>query len=291
MIFITFGGFMKIYRFTREECARAKLPQTTCYGNEKRNMDTFDLISPSYPFLKKRPSLEISALNSFGCYWEMSKFFFLSIGDIFSFLTKVIKDNEEAGLHFCYTIYEIEIPDEVIRPFIGVGFYGCTDTKVEARISYQTLYHNCSKEDLPYMDDLLQFYNGNLWTGNIQYKKEYKAFLEQFPLKDGVYFAQRLPLYALFCFTPKELEKYSFSMESEKMDEKIKDWAHIVEEISSYYRVDYMDEINHIVGRDTDLKYYNLNFDRNVLFDYATPILKQENEAMKRLLQKNNTIV
>lgn len=64
---------MEVYRFVRELISDDNvLPKSS--ANEKRNLDRFGVISPSYPFLCQWPKFTVNYFNTFGQTKQMHSF-------------------------------------------------------------------------------------------------------------------------------------------------------------------------------------------------------------------------
>ncbi len=268
---------MKIYRFVRTKMIQDKVGQS----NEYANLNAFNAISPSYPFLRKKPRFVMNFNNTFGGMDQMCKYFFASIFDLLNFIKDQAYALSEEANHFQYIIMEIEIPDEVLQKYIGLGFYSKELSKVEFRIPYQDLYKFTSLEDLDYFQRLLDFYNQNLYQEFLDYTRSYKKFAS-IPRPKEYYGFQRLDIYSLFCFKAR-LQRAHLELDNI-------DTARIEQlgEIAAFYRGPYYGKkINEIVGREYGTM-YDPSYEKDKLFNYTSKILEEENEEMKRVLKRKS---
>ncbi len=263
---------MKIYRFLNW----SKSNKDGSF-NEFQNHQQLGLISPSYEYLWKKPHVLNEGINTFPKEHEMFKYFFLSLTDTLRFISDP---------HFgSNTIIEIDIPNEILKRYIGVGFYG--RLYVEFRIPYGTLYDATAIQKLNYIKKALEFYNRNLYRRNLPNQKGYQeleSLLTSVPYK-GIIHNERISIYPLFCF---EARATSITIQQESFTF----FQQITDEISKNREKKY--NYNQRISNLIKCKNYLLNFDKGYshddLLDYTSPILEEENEKLKDIIfEKDDT--
>ncbi len=260
---------MKVYRFL-------KWTHNNLNGsaNELDNFKEHGLISPSYIYLSEPSQTKFVPANTLGKERCMSKYFFLSLLDALTVGMEV---------SFSNIIIELDIPDEIVRANIGVGFYG--DFLIECCIPYQALYESLAKNPNESFFRAIEFYNRNFHVDMLRFQEGYEkieALLLDAPYKE-VHHEQRLSIYPLFCFLPNQVNSWfiqGISMASIK--KRLKEI--LIERQEKYH---FQEHLTSLVGARGMIRYFDPDYSKDDLFLYAQKTLTSENETLKleRLLK------
>ncbi len=268
---------MKIYRFVKYNYNKERQNDLKLLGIENEGINLYKLgyISPSQRYRYINGSKFHILPNTF-LEKEMTKYFFLSLSDTINFLNETRYMDLAKGLHFRYAILELDIGEDVIKKYLGVGFYGnnLEISRIEVCLSYQVLYDITNENKSKILEDCLNIYNSSYYKA-INYKdisnlniakEEYNKYL----IIEGMN-----ELYPYLCFKLKEYKllnpqdiNWSF-----KVKDQLKD--------SKYY-----ENINNIIGRKNHSIRFNSNFSQNELLEYTFQIIGEENLSLKKTLKK-----
>lgn len=266
---------MKVYRFLRWQWRSTDLKKGSL--NEFNNMNDYNLISPSYTFLKVMSEIPIYLQNSFGREREMTKYFFLSLADAVAFAVECKTEN---------IIIEVDIPDEILRKCIGMGVYNGYENHVEFRLPYETLYDCLAKDHQDYFYEALAFYNAHLYSNCLNRNIEYgriESLLEKVPSKD-IHMRNCLSIYPLFCFEPTDITMIKIPLTNENRPYCVAQDMQKIREA----RYAFNETISKIGGSDPEHFTYQERFSKDELFDFSVPIIEEENEALRRILLKKD---
>ncbi len=261
---------MKVYRFL-SWCTHYTVEEE----NSQNDLNNYreGLISPSYLFLQNRSPLLFGGANTFREEKEMVKYFFASLADAMSVISCLNIDN---------ILIELDLPEDLLRNHIGVGFYDLEERPhTEFRIPYKLLYDVVCSRQLDYFYRAIEFYNANLFNSELMKTSGYQELeklLQDVPYST-IYQENRLSIYPLFCFEPKNKSHMEFTRESLPY---LQDLSKSIQ-TSRNQNADFKTRIYKILE--------NGDKDRgNLLFDATYPIIAEENEAIKRALIKRSRI-
>jgi len=259
---------MKVYRYLNS-CAR----ENEGSYNELYNFMYLGLISPSNSYLKKYHFISDDGINTFEKPKEMSKFFFSSIADALFVATK--------SRPYQNMLIELDIDEKLLRKYLGLGFYGTL--QVEYCIPYQELYEQTKKESLDYLIPALNFYNQNFSTYSLTKLDKYpqiEALLANLSYS-GIYQKDRLSIYPLFCFMPKEIKAFPIQGDFNVLRTLAIRTKNLRERNFAY-----LENVMKIAGANIDLFSFNPNFSKDKLFDYSSSIIEEENKKLRKILFK-----
>ncbi len=261
---------MKVYRF----CNWSVNPYDGSL-NEKYNLIQLGLISPSNNYLRKDPIFQ-DGINTFGENMPMSKYFFPSLADTLY----TAYPNKEREI----TLMELDIPNSLLLKNIGLGYY--ESLQVEYCIPYQEMYQFLAQDFNDYTLPSLAFYNDNMYKKkNLSHLKEYQE-LEKLlaKVKDISYIYQenRLSIYPLFCFTPKNINYYVIPKENSKYFKEIAKKIKAVREDRYCFEA----ELKRITQAREDLFFFDHDFSKDELFRFTHSIIEEENKELRKILFK-----
>lgn len=259
---------MKVYRFLK--WSSSQLEESF---NEVNNYKHLGLISPSYEYLCRYSHIYNDGRNTFGDETQMVKYFFLSLAD-----TLQLACQEKSGTNF---ILEYDIPEETLRNTIGIGFYG--NLRVEFAVPYKELFEQTAVETPFYTSSAINFYNAHLYEDNIATYDLYKNLESYLPCVPfaGIHCDNRLSIYPLFCFEPKNACSIEFNPQNLELYKTL--YREIKNEREKIHN--YQNKLSSIALADKELEFYNPNFPKNKLFDFNYPIIEEENQTLKRILR------
>lgn len=281
---------MKLYRFVEKPSDEFFLKKG--WGNEYINMVRYAKFSPSFydsmPFStpRKKP-------NTFEVYTELSKYFYMSLAETILYANQCKEKKLRRGIYSEYLIMEIDIPDDIILLYIGVGFYNYCDNYVECRIPYKTIYQLFAIPE-NFTDEAIAFYNANI---NNDYKEdldEYKRiehkYREILIKMNGTNMTQysSFSLYPLLCFKLKTTINTLRFDGIEDSIERLNDYSKISSEIwlNREETYQYSKVLEKIIGTIEGTDKFNPRFSQQELYSFVAPILSDENEKLKLLIKR-----
>lgn len=280
---------MKVYRFvTENENLYGNIRNG--YQNESLNLTHHGLISPTSNYLQIKPDFLDDRANTFGKENVMTKYFFASLCETLLCAYLLYMEDLELGYVFRYKIMEVDIPNELLKECIGLGFYSKNFSFTEFRIAYKDLYEAIGKDKKKYFNSLLDFYNKNIDVSFLHRTREYQKYKELLEKEsiENIFGYDRLSIYPLFCFEPNNmdvlLEKISLNdtldmfQEFGQMALNLRDYRD--QECGFNYVVDDIAGIN-----DGEI-WLNKRDVKEELFEFINPILEEENNNFKRILKK-----
>ena len=254
--------------------------------NEARNLVFNQLMCPSNYYLNAF-DFNDRGPNSFDKDTEMTKYFFVNLYDALRYAEHFIKQYHfNFGLNYGIVVLEIDLPEEVVKPYLGWGRYFYS-TILECRLPYQLLYENLGLNN-PYLQPTLDFFNQHyqeyetVWL-TLQDKPEYQNFLANLPTldKEALYSLGKIALYPYLCFSLKEatvlrLDEISprYFDTAEKMGNLI--WANSAE---AMFKME--DKIVAQLQEKTDLA--------NIAAT-ALPFYEKETKKLKRVLKHHGFV-
>lgn len=279
---------MKVYRLVNQSMNN-DTQMVLGHENESRNLLNYGLISPSFQFVASFPNFVQDYPNTFGKDLGINKYFFGSLVDAIVYAKYCYKLNY---YHFrdknLYAVMEIDIDDEILKKYVGMGFYNYTDMYLEFRLPYLTLYEQIGKKDLEYFAALIDFYDQNMFNENMNLLPEYQEFLKLLNEESrNIYQYKRLSIYPLFCFLPKQINLLWANDDPGNTKELLNEYLKVGKKIKRKREKEfnYSNYVGKLANFDVSTQSFNHDFSREELFSYATPILEEENMVLKRTLE------
>lgn len=282
---------MKLYRFVKYNYLHTLIQdlKNTGIENEGYNLVFEDYLSPSQRYTYINGSKSKTLPNTFACFKgedQMTKYFFLSLSDTLNFLNEQRYLDLEKGLKFYYAILEIDLPEDIVKNYLGVGFYGhyLSVNQVECSIPYQLLYESLVSNPDYFTKDCINLYN-----------KSYKKYIYEEEINNLLNLSY-LPLNPnLMLKGTNRLYPYlSFKMDSfhSLLNPSDINWITKATNLSLDVKLNQRDDnynttINDIIGRLYNNLRFNPDFSKEELWEYATPIIEEENQELKRVLKNN----
>ncbi len=240
-----------------------------CYENgqlnEGQNLWYQQILSPSYAYV--RPVFYDNGSNSFPFEKNLAKFFYPSLLEALAWISE--NRYQEENLEGNYVILEINLPEEVIHNYLGIGNYAfITGNRLEYRIPYEILYQFLAMD---YHESVRQVIN--LINQNNNQKLNINTYLKRITIPSNLYTLGTNELYPYLCF-------------------KINNLAQIYLVKGKYFN-DLEDYISKMAWQRTnnykylinDINIKKINYDvLNNLTMVAFPFLEKENQDLKRVL-------
>lgn len=260
---------LKLYRFA-EKPLNQELSKEG-WSNEYLNLEEYNKMSPSfrnsnYYEVKNEP-------NSFMDTRELSKYFYSSLVEAIMYTKYTQKKKLEMDVYCDYIIYEIDIDDELIKDYIGLGYYFGNENHIEFRIPYLLLYKilGINKD---YIEESIKTYNEVNRVLLEEYTSSNSLLIQD--IKDkGLYCDNTFSIYPLLCFDLKEKPK----MLTLTRDVFESNGLYLI----NIFAKDLYRQREEVYDFQSNIK-ENMN-DKNRLFQFANPIIKEENEELKLLLK------
>lgn len=120
---------MKIYRYM-------PIVSTNEYS-EASNLKK-GIVAPSSEYFKYQKNPRQN-LNSFTNEFAISKYFYASLYDTLNFQNNIYRYLINQGNECNSLIWEVDLPDEIIKKYIGIGYYNINERKIEFKIPYHIL--------------------------------------------------------------------------------------------------------------------------------------------------------
>ena len=225
--------------------------------------------------------------NTFACFRgekEMTKYFFLSLVDTISFLNTTYQTDLTRGLNFNYAIFSLDIPVDIIKNYLGVGFYGpqFNWTQLEVCLPYILLKDLVSSNNNPNFTEAMQLYNASFtrYIYDEEIGQKLATIKENIP--DKLMIKGTNPLYPYLCFP---ITNYQLWLLSNPKWLKLA-WQE-AENLKNLIREEnYLKNINTILNRQPYSLRFNPQFSKEDLFEYTEPIITTENEELQKILTK-----
>lgn len=239
--------------------------------NELLNFTEHGLISPTYSYLWKNVHVYNEGTNTFGDEREMYKYFFASLSDALWF---AMEDNTNIFL------IEVDFPEELLKRYIGLGYYG--PLQIEYQIPYKELFETMADRPNNYTLQALNYYNANLYIDDLDCQPDYKKIADLLPQVpyQGIHMKERLSIYPLFCFKPKDGACTAINQCSQAEVQSI---AEDIKKLRDK-KYDFEGKCKSIICATDFLINYDQNYPKDKLFDFSVPIIQEENEELKRIL-------
>ena len=167
---------MKLYRYVKLNEVGNSLFWNG-YENEGYNLIYEGYMSPSYRYLDLALSQKKFLANSFK------------------------RDKSKYNLLYEYVILEIDLPDELVKNYLGWGYYNEIN-RLEARIPYQVLYQNLNGQENEVFKEALRIYNSSFHRIIFPWHKDLRSFLKNnsFTINSNLKCYQANLLYPYLCF-------------------------------------------------------------------------------------------
>lgn len=268
---------MKLYRYVKLNEAYNKNNSKfieSGYENEGRNLVNLGFMSPSYDYLSS---------SSQG---KIVKYFFPSGVDALSFAINEYQfDDKFSKLHFEYALLEIDLPDDVILPYLRTNFsnnahYG------EFHLPYDLLYKYLNKENDSNVQEIL---NG-LKIGNTAIVRESLENLKTKVLNPNLNTFNADEIYPYLCFPIDE--EYKIMMLSPALG--INSWYNLCQKYLydlTKKREFYNHKINSLIrnnGYNNDYLFFDAPIPKEEFQEFIKPYLEEENQSLKKVLTKEH---
>ncbi len=280
---------MKVYRFIKWPDSSTKREEAQAKGivNEGLNILNLGYMSPSNRYNYLNGCKSITLPNTFAAFQGemcMTKYFFTSLSDTLSFLLEQKKLDGLRGYKFKYGIYAIDLPLDVVKQYIGAGFYGSNFSRshIEVCLPYENLYNYLNNDEYNYAF----FYALNL------YNKSYHKYIKQDDIMtlmldpsypDKLSINGTNELYPYLCFKIENDYEIIKFLEHNSVNKAHNIALKLKEETR---KNNYENTINTILERKPESLHFNPNYSQEDLFNYTMPIINEENEQLKLILSK-----
>lgn len=192
---------MKLYRYVKLNEINHTL-FSHGYENEGLNLIKNGLMAPSYRYLDLVHTSSFDTLaNNFPKENEMTKYFFLSLQDTIDWAYKCYRrDLDTFNTLYEYAILEVDIKEELIKFFIGCGYYD-NKIKTEARIPYNLLFNSLNQEENNIFTKALEIYNLSYQRFIFPWNKIIRQFIKENKSQNkDIYQKGANKLYPYLCF-------------------------------------------------------------------------------------------
>ena len=278
---------MKLYRFIEKPEDEYFLKKG--WGNEFINLTEYQKISPSL-FDTKDALIPTKKANTFAISKELNKYFFASLTEIILYAFNRQDKELRRGIYSDYLIMEVDIPDEIAKQYMGLGFYNYGDNFVEARVPYEVLYEKLGINEA-YVSDAINVYNNKWKVNNQRFLEQCKSLEIKYPKElflNNITKYIPFNIYPLLCFNlESNIKIFQFGNIKDTYQE-FKEYYNIANDLwnKREQQYKYKKEIDAIVGSKEGTVLYNANYSQDALYDFTLPIIVEENQSLKRVLKK-----
>ncbi len=246
---------MKVYRFMA-------LKEDASYSEKELEHLKKGIVCPSSEYFKytKNPR---AGLNSFNNASALNKYFFASLLDALRYQNNFYNRMHLQGKNVECLIWEVDIPNNLLKKYLGLGYYSPSDSRIEYKIPYHSLASllgTLSEEYINIISILEQAY------GYQDLSEESKKTLLSLGFNIENYSKEEL--YAFLSF-------------------KLWQRAKILEN-KDYLNKEFVDECLQIAFKNRLTKHNHYKEKDIPYLDQETEYIDRENEEIKRALKKEN---
>lgn len=237
--------------------------------------------SPSAEFLRyeKNPRNKLNSFAGNG----LAKYFYLSLYDAINWGHNRLVSLKGHGIHANIVIWEVDLPDEIVKKYLGVGIYQET-TKIESKIPYHTLMNylalNINNDQINLVADYFKKHYS--WKDASQEKEKLNFDLgfEKVSNPD-IILSKKDEVYKSLCFP-------IFMSYGLLMDVNYLEWINEAYKVAFNNKLDNRKKMNRdIATAYNDWYKKDIKGLREFLYEEAL-ILKEENNQIKRALTNDN---
>lgn len=266
---------MKIYRYVKLNEVNGSF-FSRGYELEGLNLIRYHYMAPSYRSLDSIACKKGTLANTFGPEQELTKYFFLSLLDTISWTCTCLNhDVKNHHLLYEYAILEIDLPDEVIKSFLGLGFYD-NYSSLETRIPYTILYKYLNENNNEVTKKAIELFNLHMGKIIFPWNKEIRNFIKENKGNKDIINNKARKLYSYLCFPiTKEYGLLDPCQEKDNYDWPLQAYDSLKHMNALRQEINYYEQINNCPNQDN-------------LFSHAYPLISEENNQAKLILAKNN---